>query len=264
MQRIHTLIVDDEKPSRDAIKTLLLRDPAIEVVGEAMDGETALELITTLRPHLLFLDIQMPMLGGMEMLKRLDLSGRPEVIFVTAHQKYASHAFDLYAVDYLMKPFCNERFAMALDRAKRRLADNSLEGTERALRTLTDRLEAMRSPAAPDPGPPSGHDHQRLIVKAGGQLHFLEQRDIRWAEAQGDYVKIHHKSRGLLVRMTMNKLEKLLDPSQFVRIHKSSIVNLSNVRRVLPILANSRGMELDNGTTLRIGGSYRTVIDRIR
>jgi two-component system, LytTR family, response regulator len=264
MQRIPTLIVDDEKPSRDAIKTLLLQDPAIDIVGEAMDGETALDLITALRPRLVFLDIQMPMLGGVDMLRQLSLSGRPEVIFVTAHQKYASNAFDLYAVDYLMKPFSNERFAMALERAKRRLADTSFEGTERALKSLMDRLDGLRPPAAEPATAPPAHDRQRLIVKAGGQLHFLEQRDIRWAEAQGDYVKIHHKSRGLLVRMTMNKLEKLLDPGQFVRIHKSSIVNLSNVRRVLPILANSRGMELDNGTTLRIGGSYRAVIERIR
>jgi two-component system LytT family response regulator len=261
MPRIPTLIVDDEKPSRGAIKTLLLQDPAIEVVGEAMDGETALDLIAAHRPRLLFLDIQMPMLGGMEMLRQLDRAGRPEVVFVTAHQKYAPDAFDLYAVDYLLKPFSNERFATAVDRAKRRLADRALEGTERALQTLMDRLDGIR----PRPAEPAAsHDHQRLIVKAGGELHFLEQRDIRWAEAQGDYVKIHHKSRGLLVRMTMNKLEKLLDPSQFVRIHKSSIVNLSNVRRILPILANSRGMELDNGTTLRIGGSYRSVVDRIR
>jgi two-component system LytT family response regulator len=265
MQSIRTLIVDDERLSRHALRVLLARDREIEIVGEAADGEAALILIHKLRPRLLFLDVHMPMLSGLEMLGRLSPAEKPEVVFVTAHEDYARPAFDVCAVDYLMKPFSDARFADALERAKKRLADTSLQGTEKALRDLLKHLQQAGSrtgegqPSRPGPG-----GFQRIVVKADGQLHFLSQRDIRWVKAQGDYAKIHLKNRSLLVRITMNRIEKMLDPVQFFRIHKSTIVNLENVRRVLPMLATSRGMELDDGTTLPIGASYRAAIEQLR
>ncbi len=261
MQSIRTLIVDDERLSRQALRVLLDQDREIEIVGEAADGEDALNLIHKLRPRLLFLDIHMPMLNGLELLGRLAPNERPAVVFVTAHEDYARAAFDVYAVDYLMKPFSDARFAEALERAKKRLADTSLQGTEQALRDLLKHLQQSgskvgdRAPARPGP-----LRYQRIVVKADGQLHFINQRDIRWIKAQGDYAKIHLKTRSLLVRITMSRIEKMLDPAQFFRIHKSTIVNLENVRRVLPMLATSRGMELDDGTTLPIGASYRAAI----
>jgi two-component system LytT family response regulator len=265
MQSIRTLIVDDERLSRQALRVLLARDREVEIVGEAADGEAALDLIRRLHPRLLFLDVQMPMLNGLEMLGHLAQSERPEVVFVTAHENYARPAFDVWAVDYLMKPFSDSRFAAALERAKRRLADTSLQGTEQALRDLLKQLQkAVPMAGGKRASRPSPYGYQRIVVKADGQLHFLSQRDIRWIKAQGDYAKIHLKTRSLLVRITMSRFEEMLDPAQFVRIHKSTIVNLENVRRVLPMLATSRGMELDDGTTLPIGASYRAAIEHLR
>ncbi len=255
MEPIDTLIVDDERPARRTLRGLLERDQDIRVVGEAMDGEQALELIRSLHPRLVFLDVQMPVLNGPEMLRQLPAEARPEIVFVTAYDRYALSAFDLHAVDYLLKPFSDGRFREALTLAKQRVRQGTLVATEQLLRTLLDRL--------PD-GPAAMAPAARLVVKADGLLHFLMQRDIRWVEGQGDFVRIHLKERRLLVRMTMNRMEESLDASQFVRIHKSTIVNLASVRRVVPMLARSQGMELDDGTTLPIGPSYRGVLDRLR
>jgi two-component system LytT family response regulator len=186
-------------------------------------------------------------------------AGRPEIIFVTAHDHHALAAFNVHAVDYLVKPFTDSRFAAAVEHAKQRLRDGHLNSTEETLRALLAHLQAAGRPAPP------ANEHARLVVKADGQLHFLNQSDIRWIEGQGDFVKLHLKDRGrLLVRMTMNKVDAALDPGQFVRIHKSTIVNLAGVRRVVPMMARSRGMELDDGTKLVIGPSYRAVLERLK
>ena len=263
MQRITTLVVDDENPSRQAIKHLLSKDSDIQIVGEAMDGATAVEMIRRHRPKLVFLDIEMPMLSGMKVLGNFPESERPEVIFVTAYENYAREAFDIYAVDYVMKPFSDSRFATALERAKRRIADRALAGPEEAVRALLDHFK--ESGASPPRGASgTGQGYSRLIVKADGQLHFLNQRDIRWVQAQGDYVKIHVKGHGLLVRMTMGKAAALLDPSIFLRIRKSAIVNLAYVKRVKQMLGSKQGMELDDGTTIPIGASYRDAVGELR
>ena len=263
MERIKTLIVDDEKPARRALRGLLEKDPEIAVVGEAMQGERALELIAELKPDLVFLDVQMPIMTGVEMLERLPAGSRPEIIFVTAYDQYALAAFDLHAVDYLVKPFSDSRFHAAVDRAKKRFRSGTLSATEQALRALLEHFQ--KSGASANAGSAPANEYARIVVKADGQLHFLNQRDIRWVEAQGDFVKIHLVGgRGLLVRKTLNSLENILDPSQFVRIHKSTIVNLGSVRRVVPMKERSHGMELDDGKTLIIGPSYRSVFDRLK
>jgi two-component system LytT family response regulator len=265
MDQIRTLIIDDEKPARRALRGLLAKDRDIDVVGEAGDGERALQMIEEARPQLVFLDVQMPIVTGLEMLQRIPPASRPEIVFVTAYDHYALNAFEVHAVDYLVKPFSDARFTAALERAKRRVRSGSLAGTEQALRALLTHLEHAGAPVAPGPAPTSpAAEFARLVVKADGQLHFLNQRDIRWVEGQGDFVKIHLVERGLMVRMTMNKVEESLDPGQFIRIHKSSIVNLANVRRVVPMLARSHGMELDDGTKLPIGPSYRGVLERFK
>jgi len=263
MQSITTLVVDDEKPSRQAIRNLLSRDRDIQVVGEAMDGESAVEMIRELSPKLVFLDVEMPRLSGMEVLSRIPELERPEAIFVTAYENYARGAFDLYAVDYVMKPFSDGRFTTALDRAKRRIVDRSLAGPEEAVRALLSYFQEAGISSRDASAVPS-QGYSRLIVKADGQLHFLNQRDIRWVQAQGDYVKIHVKGHGLLVRMTMSKAAQLLDPAVFLRIRKSAIVNLAYVRRVKQLQGSNRGMELDDGTTIPIGASYREVVGELR
>jgi two-component system LytT family response regulator len=233
------------------------------VVGEAMDGEAAVDMIQNLRPKLVFLDVEMPMLSGMEVLGRVPESERPAVIFVTAYENYARGAFDLYAVDYVMKPFSDTRFATALERAKKRIVDRSLAGPEEAVRALLSYFEEAGVSSKGAAASPS-QGYSRLIVKADGQLHFLNQREIRWVQAQGDYVKIHIKGQGLLVRMTMGKAAQLLDPAVFLRIRKSAIVNLAYVRRVKQTQGSNRGMELDDGTVIPIGASYREVVGELR
>ena len=259
MNRIKTLIIDDERPARRALRGLLEKDADIEIIGEAADGERGLESIRALRPALVFLDVQMPMMTGLELLEQLRPDGWPEIIFVTAYDQYALQAFDRHAVDYLLKPFSDSRFAVALERAKDRVLRGSLAATEEQLRALLAQLQE-KSPPAP------AADYARLVVKADGQLHFISQRDIRWIEAQGDFVKIHLKDRNTrpLVRMTMNRIAESLDPALFVRIHKSTIVNLGCVRRIVPVMARSRGMELDDGTRLVISRSYQAVLERLK
>lgn len=264
-EKIRTLIVDDERPARRSIRMLLEKETDVDIVGEAGDGERALELITTLHPQLVFLDIQMPMFTGLELLKKLRPAQRPEIIFLTAYDEFAVRAFELQAVDYVMKPFSDERFYGAMERARRRIRSGTLSATEHALRALLEHFQQPRA-ATPGAGAAAGHipDYSRLVVKSDGQLHFLNQTDIRWVEGQGDFVKIHHKDRRLLVRMTLTKIEEMLDPEIFIRIHKSTIVNLHRVRRVMPMLARSHGMELEDGTALPIGPSYRSVLDRLK
>ena len=265
MDKIRVLIVDDERPARRSLRTLLEAENDIVIVGEAGDGEEALELITAKEPQVVFLDIQMPILTGLEMLQKLPPARRPHIIFITAYDEYALRAFDLQAVDYIVKPFGDERFRAALDRARALLRAGSLSSAEQALRALLDHLQRGRELPASNSMPRSGGvDFSRLVVKADGQLHFLNQNEIRWIEGQGDFVKIHHIERGLLVRMTLTKIEQMLDPEMFVRIHKSTIVNLNRVRRVVPMHARSHGMELEDGTALPIGPSYRGVLDKLK
>lgn len=263
MEKIRVLIVDDERPARRALRTLLENESDIEIAGEAMDGEHGMEMIRKLRPQLVFLDVQMPILTGLEMLNKLPAGERPEIVFVTAYDEFALRAFELQAIDYLVKPYGDQRFHMALDRAKSRVRAGTFGATEQALRALLDKLQGAPA-ATPHTPAPGAVDFSRLVVKADGQLHFLNQADIRWVEGQGDFVKLHLKDRGPMVRMTLTKIEEMLDPEIFVRIHKSTIVNLNCVRRVMPMLARSHGMELDDGTALPIGPSYRGVLDRLK
>lgn len=265
MEKIRALIVDDEGPARRAIRSLLEHESDVVVLGEASDGEEAVQQITALLPNLVFLDVQMPLLTGLEVLERTPASARPEIIFVTAYDEFAVRAFDLHAVDYLVKPFSDARFRSALDRARRRIRSGALGSTEQALRSLLDQMQQTLPKGGALPRPSAaGVDFSRLVVKADGQLHFIHQPDIRWVEGQGDFVKLHLKDRGLMVRMTLTRIEEMLDPELFVRIHKSTIVNLQRVRRVMPMLARSQGMELDDGTALPIGPSYRGVLDQLR
>jgi two-component system LytT family response regulator len=264
MSRIKVLIVDDERLARRAVRGLLERDPDIEVVGEAADGEPALALITTLQPDLVFLDVQMPKLSGLEMLARMNGTPPPEVVLVTAYDQHAVAAFDANAVDYVLKPFSNARFAAALERAKGRLRGGSSTDMEKVVRLLLTQLKAAETGTAPFPAPAQGRasEDERLVVKTDGELHFLRQSDLRWVEAQGDFVKLHLKERSLFVRMTMARIEKALSPALFVRIHRSTIVNMRCVRRVGPMVERTLGAKLDDGTVLTISDNFRSAVKR--
>ncbi len=261
MEKITALIVDDEKLARRAIRGLLESDAEIEIVGEAPDGAAALEAVQQSHPQLMFLDVQMPLINGVELLRQLPAAQRPVVIFVTSFDEYAIKAFELHAIDYLVKPFSDARFLQALERAKAHVRGATLAGTERALTQLLQHFKI--TPNAPADGtPPKASATGRLVVKVDGELHFVEQRDIRWIEGQGDFVKIHTRTGRLLSRVTMLHLLTQLDSACFLRIHKSNIVNLASMRRVKPILSRSLGVELDDGTVVPVGRNYRPVLEQ--
>lgn len=257
MEKIKTLIVDDENPARQVVRDLLSADAEIVVTGEAGDGEIALELIRTKKPELVFLDIHMPIMTGLETLAALKPSERPEVVFVTAFDEHAIRAFELHAVDYLVKPFSDVRFRQALDRAKRRLRGDLLQSAERAVTDLLKHFENGNLPLAVA----AEAKESPFVLKVDGEHHFVNLGDIRWIEAQGDYIRVHTVQRNLLTRMTLtHALEQLKSP-KFVRIHKSCVVNVEFVRRLKPTTAWGRPLELDDGTTLNISRSYRQAVE---
>lgn len=243
---LRILIVDDEELARQRIRRLLAREEEVEVIGEACDGHHAVESIRSLEPDLVFLDVQMPEVDGFAVLERLRPDPPPAVVFVTAHDDYAVRAFEVHAVDYLRKPFDAIRFKEAFSRARRRLAGAEVEERARKLDALLAQVEAQ---------PP--RSRQRLMVRSDGRLYFVRIDDIDWVEAAGNYVKLHVGRDTHLMRETMSGIEKMLDPSRFLRIHRSAIVNLDRVREMQPWFSGEYTVILRDGTQLRLSRVYR-------
>jgi len=219
MSKIRVFVVDDEPPARRRVRELLEREPDIEIAGEFAGGADALEAMARETPDLLFLDIQMPGLGGFELLDQVEPGRRPITIFVTAYDAYAVKAFEVRALDYLLKPFSDERFEATLSRARERVRSREREALGEKLLSLVET-------------PPGREDKSyvsRLVVKNRGQVRFLDVRDVEWIEASGVYATIHEGGREHLVRESLAALEARLDPSRFSRIHRSAIVSLDRV-----------------------------------
>lgn len=230
--KIRTLIVDDEPLARSSIATLLRGDPQIEILGECGSGTEALGEIRLTRPDLLFLDVQMPECDGFDVLEMVGNDVPPAVIFVTAHDQYALRAFDTGALDYLLKPFDNARFELALARAKQRVRD-------------TSRGEETR------PSP------ERIVIKSAGEVCFLKTRDIDWIEAADYYACLHVGPRSHLLRRSLQDLETELDPEVFCRVHRSSIVNLERVRSLKLREDGEHEVDLETGARIRMSRRYR-------
>jgi two-component system LytT family response regulator len=243
---LRVLIVDDEDVARQRVRRLLAREQDVEIVGEASDGVQAVESIRTLSPDLVFLDVQMPEVDGFAVLERLRPHAVPEVVFVTAYDDYALRAFEVHAVDYLRKPFDATRFKEAFARARRRLASAQADERARKLDALLAQIQAQ---------PP--RSRERLMVRADGRLYFVRVDDIDWIEAAGNYVKLHVGRETHLMRETMAGIEALLDPSRFLRIHRSAIVNLDRVREMQPWFSGEYTVILRDGTQLRLSRVYR-------
>jgi two-component system LytT family response regulator len=244
-RRIRALVVDDEPLARRRIRQLLAHDHEIETVGECADGFEAIAAINSHAPDLVFLDVQMPELDGFDVLARLDRARLPLVVFVTAYDSYALRAFEVSAVDYLLKPFDRRRFAAALARVKSRLARE--RGTELTARTLA-LLEELRA----------RESHvERLMIKAGGRAFFLKTDEIDWIEAEGKYVRLHAARESYLLREPIGSLEAQLDPRKFLRIHRSSIVNIDRVRELQPWFHQDYRVILRDGTELTLSRSCR-------
>jgi two-component system, LytTR family, response regulator len=243
-KKISTLIVDDEPLARRRIRRMLARHPEVEVIGECADGREAVAAITEQQPALVFLDVELPEVDGFAVLDRLAADEMPLIIFVTAYDQYALRAFEVYALDYLLKPFDRSRFDKALQRAKSRLTSERSDASERAL-ALLEELRARQSHV------------ERLVIKAGGRAFFLKTEEIDWVEAEGKYVRLHVGKESYLVREAISQIEAQLDPKRFLRIHRSTIVNLDRVRELQPWFHNDYRVILRDGTELMLSRSCR-------
>jgi two-component system LytT family response regulator len=243
--RTRVLIADDEPLARERLRTLLGAEDWVDVVAECQNGTEAVESITRLQPDLVFLDVQMPGATGFQVIDSVGPERMPLVVFVTAFDTYALRAFDVHALDYLLKPFDRERFGQALARARQQLERRTNGDLERRLLELMQDLKG------------SPHRLERFVVKAGGRVFFVRADEIDWIEAAGNYVKLHVGSDAHLFRETMNTLEAQLDPEVFFRIHRSHIVNIERVKELQPWFNGEYVVFLKNGTRLTLSRGYR-------
>lgn len=258
MKKVRVLIVDDEPLAREGVALLLRDDAEIEVIGQCGDGRSALREIRAQRPDLVLLDVQMPQTGGLEVVEQLLPGERPAFIFVSAHNAYAVKAFEMRAVDYLLKPFRDQRFKTAMARAKEHLRRADLGEMQRRAVELLEHLRGMEATGAPPPGPVAAPTvPPRLVFKVGGEHVFLTAGDIAWIEAQGDGVKLGTGRQVLFVRESLQSVERRLDATIFVRIHRSFIVNAGEIRKITPTLYGDHVVLTNDGTKIRLSRTYR-------
>jgi two-component system, LytTR family, response regulator len=251
--KMRVLIVDDEEFARRGIRTRLQKLDDIEIVAECKNGREAIESIRRTSPDLIFLDVQMPGKNGFDVVESIGPDALPHVIFLTAHDKYATRAFDVRALDYLLKPIDDERFHVALSRARESLArvrDYNLG--ER----LTALMQDLRKSAPPDA-------NSRIMVRSGGRVMFVKIAEVDWVEAAGDYVSIHSGKKSWLLRETISSIEKRLAPYGFARIHRSTIVKVERVAEMRALDNGEYLLTLHEGTQLKLSRNYRQALQPI-
>jgi len=242
---IRTLIVDDESLARERIRDMLASDPSIEIVAECANGEEAIDSIQEHSPDLVFLDVEMPGIDGFAVLEALPPDRVPAVIFVTAYDQYAVRAFEVYALDYLLKPFDKERFDKALTRAKQGITSERSDAlSERILRAIED----IKSKPV---------HLERLVIKLNGHVFFMKAEEIDWLEAEGNYVRLHSGKESYLLRDTISALESQLDPKRFIRVHRSAIVNVDRISELQPWFHGEYRIILGEGVQLTLSRTYR-------
>ena len=243
---IRVLIVDDEPLARRGVSLRLAAEPDIEIVGECSNGKEALQHISHLDPDLMFLDIQMPRMNGIEALRSLPPKATPVVIFLTAYDEYALAAFEVQALDYLLKPIDDERFRAALERARTQIRLKQQDQIFERLQKLVSLHEEHKSDGF----------IRRFAVRSGERVGFVQVGEINWIEAAGDYAELHASGKNFLIRESLNALESKLNPAHFLRVHRSAIVRLDRITRITA-LANRDGLlTLQDGTSLRFSRSY--------
>jgi len=242
---IRALIADDETLARKFIRRILKDDHDVEIVGECSNGKEAVAMIRKQSPDLVFLDVQMPELDGFAVLESIHTDPLPEIIFATAYEQYAIRAFELHALDYLLKPFDQARFKDAIKHAKERLRSERQKEGRMQISAL---LESIRNK-------PRYLD--RLVIKAGGRITFLGTHEINWIEADDKYVHLHTGKISPMVRQTLSAMETQLDPKKFRRIHRSSIVNVERIKELQPLFSGEYSILLDDGTKLTLSRNYK-------
>lgn len=261
---LHVLIVDDERHGRDVVRHMLKRHPEFIVVGEATNGLQAREEIQAKQPHLIFLDISMPKLSGMELAKSLQTGSPSVIVFVTAHDSYAVQAFERCAFDYLLKPFDQERFDQTIARVRERFRASHDADFGRRLREVLD----QRPDAFPPPREPAKTGDvssavnaperlTRFVIKESGRVFFVPVAATDWLEASGNYVGLHVGNKTHLIHEALAQVERLLDPRLFLRIHRSTIVNVERIKELQPMANGEFIVILRDGTRLKLSRSFR-------
>jgi two-component system LytT family response regulator len=241
LTKLRALIVDDERLAREKLRRFLAEEPDVEIVGECGSGAEAVDRMRAERPDLVFLDIQMPGLDGFGVLREVGAERSGRVVFVTAHDEHAVRAFEVEALDYLLKPFDRARFRQALDRVRR----ERRQTLDEKLAALLERIER------PEPR------LDRILVRSGGRMTFLKLREVDWIEADDNYIRLHAGRETHLVRDTLRQLEPRLDPRLFLRIHRSAIVNVEAVAEIRSLFHGDYDVLLRDGTALPVGRTYR-------
>lgn len=248
---IRALIVDDEPLARRSIRRLLGKNSGVDIVGECEDGQSAAQVIRELKPDLVFLDVQMPEMDGFHVLSEIGADAMPVTIFVTAHDRYALRAFDANAIDYLLKPLGKDRLERALAKAKQQI-DGKVDRNElrKAISTLEHIAAATKHP-------------DRLAIPKNGRITFVAIEDIDWIEGEGNYVRLHVGNREHSLREALTELEKKLSSSDFLRIHRSTIVNIHHIKEIQPWFHGYHRVLLENGTELRMSRYQREIARKL-
>jgi two-component system LytT family response regulator len=251
MTRIRALIVDDEPIARRGVRLNLEIESDVEIIGECANGLEAVSSIQEQSPDLVFLDVQMPELDGFGVLEAIGTWHMPAVIFVTAYDQYALKAFEVHALDYLLKPFDRERFLKALQHARDQIKRKSIDDVSNRLRALLDDIKGTQKHI------------ERLVIKSAGRIYFLNVEEIDWMEAAGNYVRLHVGRDSHLLRETVNSLESKLDPDKFLRIRRSTIVNIKRIKELHPMFNGEYAILLKTGTELISSRRYRKNLNAI-
>lgn len=272
MTKITTIIADDEPLALNLIRSYLERQQAIEIVAECKNGREAIDQVTRLQPDLIFLDIQMPGLTGFDVIKHLQSDIMPLVVFVTAYDRYALEAFDVHAVDYILKPLDEAGVERAVSRCRERLGTQANNGSVKPqIINALDDIDAQSGSHRPDPqaeelvgeqesSAPEPGKYQKIVVKDRSAITLLDQYNIDWVDAAGDYMCIHANNVTHIMRSTMKQLIEQLDPSLFKRVHRSTVVNLSRIEKIIPHTKGEYFLELNNQERIKVSRNYRSTI----
>ena len=250
MNPIRLLIVDDEPLARAGVRRLLEHDDVIQVIGECEDGAEAVVAILDQQPDAVLLDIKMPEMNGLDVVRTIGVARMPLTVFITAYDEHALRAFELHAVDYLLKPFDDERFAQTIQRIKSEIQT-------RAAARLSEKLLNVLQ----DTQPKGGRYLNRIVVRTDGRTLLLKTADVEWIEAADYYARIHAAGKSHLLRETMNELESKLDPEVFFRVHRSAIVNLEKVKEIQPYTRGEHVVIMNGGAKVRLSRGRREKLE---
>ena len=243
--KIRVVVADDELLARKFIRRMLKQDPEVEIIAECSNGAEAVATIRKEKPDLVFLDVQMPEMDGFAVLDAVRLDHLPEIVFTTAYESYAIRAFELHALDYLLKPFDQVRFKAALKYAKERFHSQHEEDKRLQVGTLLESIRAQREYL------------DRIIIRADGRITFLHTREIDWIEADDKYVHLHTGKGARMVRQTLAAIEGQLNPKKFLRVHRSAMVNVDRIKELQPLFNGEHSLILDDGTRLTLSRKYK-------